>query len=110
MTVRPCPWKKTWPSAWNWPGGSGEVYGYRTNKKHSQEIRAALTPKLKADKPIGEWNRFIITMKGDRLSVVLNGKKVISKAQLPGVPAKGKLALQHHGSAIEFANISIKEL
>ena len=95
---------------WNWPGGSGEVYGYRTNKKHSQAIRAALTPKVKADKPIGEWNRMLITLKGDRLTVILNGQKVIDNAQLPGVPAKGKIALQHHGSAIEFANIYIKEL
>jgi len=95
---------------WNWPGGSGEVYGYRTNKKHSQTIRAALTPSVKADSPIGEWNRMLITLKGDRITVVLNGQKVIKNAQLPGVPAKGKIALQHHGSAIEFANISIKEL
>jgi len=49
---------------WNWPCGSGEVYGYRTNKKLPQSIRAALTPKVKADKPIGQWNRFIITLKG----------------------------------------------
>ncbi len=101
---------KSQVNMWNWPGGSGEVYGYRTQKKYPQAIRAALTPKVKADKPIGEWNRFIITMKGDRLTVELNGQTVISKAQLPGVPKSGRLALQHHGSAIEFANILIKEL
>lgn len=101
---------KSQVNIWNWPGGSGEVYGYRTDKKLHRAVRASLTPKLKADNPVGEWNRFVITMKGDRLSVVLNGKKVISKARLPGVPAKGRLALQHHGSAIEFANIHIKEL
>ena len=28
-----------------------------------------MTPKKKADKPIGEWNRFIIKMQGDRLTV-----------------------------------------
>ena len=95
---------------WNWPGGSGEVYGYRTNKNHPQEVRAALTPKVKADNPIGEWNRMIITLKGDRLTVKLNGKTVIENAQLPGVPEKGRIALQHHGSELEFANIYIKEL
>jgi len=95
---------------WNWPCGSGEVYGYRTNNKFSQEIRAALVPKVNADHPIGAWNRMLITMKGDRLTVVLNGKTVIEKAQLPGVPSTGPIALQHHGSALEFKNISIKEL
>lgn len=95
---------------WNWPGGSGEVYGYRTNKKLSQKIRAALTPKVKADKAIGQWNRMVITLIGDQLSVTLNGKKVISEAQLPGVPDSGRIALQHHGSSLEFANIYIKEI
>jgi hypothetical protein len=95
---------------WNWSCGSGEVYGYRTKKKYPQAIRAALTPSVNADKPIGEWNRFVITMKGDRLTVELNGQVVIKNAQLPGVPKSGPLALQHHGSAIEFANIMIKSL
>jgi hypothetical protein len=95
---------------WNWPCGSGEVYGYRMNRKLSQEIRAALTPKVPADNPIGAWNRMAITLNGDRLTVMLNGKTVIENAQLPGVPSEGPIALQHHGSALEFRNLSIKEL
>jgi hypothetical protein len=70
---------------------------------------------------VGEWNSFEITMKGDRLTVVLNGKTVIENAQLPGVPAQGAFALQHHGgfkdgkyspasSLVQFRNIAIKEL
>jgi Domain of Unknown Function (DUF1080) len=108
---------------WCWPIGSGEVYGYRMDKTMPPAVRAGVTPKVKADKPVGEWNTFHITMKGDRLTVVLNGQTVIDKAQLPGVPAKGKLGLQHHGgknpktgelspasSLIQFRNISIQEL
>jgi hypothetical protein len=34
---------------------------------------------------------------------------VIDRAKLPGMPPRGALALQHHGSAIEFANMWIKE-
>src|SRR5207248_2264383 len=56
---------------WLWPVGSGEVYGYRTDAKMSDEVRAGVTPKKKADKPQGEWNTFEITMKGDRLWVKL---------------------------------------
>lgn len=106
---------------WCWPIGSGEVYGYRRDKKMSPEVRAGVTPKEKADKPVGEWNTFIITMKGDRLTVVLNGKTVIENARLPGIPATGRLALQHHGgmkdgvyspasSLMQFRNIFIREL
>ena len=101
---------KSQVNIWNWPCGSGEVYGYRTQKKLPQSIRAAVTPKVNADNPIGQWNRFVIMMKGDQLTIELNGQTVIKNAKLPGVPQSGKLALQHHGSAIEFANIMIKEL
>lgn len=101
---------KSQVNIWCWPAGSGEVYGYRTDPKMSAEVVAGVTPKERADKPIGEWNRFVITMKGDRLSVDLNGKLVLDKAQLPGVPAEGPIALQHHGDAIQFANIYVKEL
>lgn len=101
---------KSQVNLWNWPIGSGEVYGYRTDPKMAPEIRAGVTPKTKADRPIGEWNRTLITIKGDRLTVALNGRVVIDNAQLPGVPTKGAIGLQHHGSAIDFANIWIKEL
>ena len=48
-------------------------------------------------------------MIGDRLTVSLNGRVVIDNALLPGVPARGPIGLQHHGSAIDFANLWIKE-
>jgi hypothetical protein len=101
---------KSQVNIWCWPAGSGEVYGYRTDRTQPPEVRAAVTPKKKADKPIGQWNRFIITMKGDRLTVNLNGETVIADAVLPGVPARGPIALQHHGDPIQFANILIKSL
>lgn len=90
--------------------GSGEVYGFRVNKKLDQAIRAACVPKTKADLKPGQWNRFHITMKGDRLTVKLNGVLVIDNAQLPGIAASGPIGLQHHGEGIEFANIFIKQL
>jgi hypothetical protein len=101
---------KSQVNIWCWPAGSGEVYGYREDRSLPESIRAGVTPREKADRPIGQWNRFIITMKGDRLTVELNGKTVIENAQLPGVPARGRIALQHHGDPIQFANIYIKEL
>jgi hypothetical protein len=101
---------KSQVNIWCWPIGSGEVYGYRTDKAMTADVRAGVTPRVNADKPIGEWNRFVITMKGDRLTVVLNGKTVLDEARLPGVPETGPIALQKHGGAIQFGNLFIKEL
>ena len=106
---------------WCWPVGSGEVYGYRTDESMPAAVRAAVTPRKLADHDIGQWNTFEITMKGSRLSVVLNGERVIENAELPGVPARGPIALQHHGSKkdgkwvsppalVQFRNIQIREL
>jgi hypothetical protein len=112
---------KSQVNIWTWPIGSGEVYGYRMDKSQPAEIRAGVTPKKKADKPIGEWNSFVITLKGTRLTVVLNGETVIANADLPGLQARGPIGLQHHGSMkdgkwtsppalVQFRNIEIKEL
>jgi len=106
---------------WCWPIGSGEVYGYRTDEAMPPAVRAAVTPRKNADHNIGEWNTFEITMRATRLTVVLNGGEVISEAELPGVPDRGPIALQHHGekkngvwvlppSLVQFRNIAIKEL
>lgn len=107
---------------WTWPIGSGEVYGYRNNQK-DPVIRAGVTPKVRADNPVGEWNTFHVTVKGDRLTVDLNGKRVLDNAQLPGIPESGPIVLQHHGgydsekkewngasSLVQFRNIYVKEL
>jgi hypothetical protein len=106
---------------WNWPIGSGEVYGYRMDEKMPPEVRRGVTPTVNADNNIGEWNTFMITMKGDRLSVELNGILVIDNALLPEIPEQGPIGLQHHGSKangewvsppslVQFRRIYIKEL
>ena len=112
---------KSQVNIWCWPTGSGEVYGYRMDEKMPQAVRAGVTPKANADKDVGEWNAFDITMRGERLTVVLNGVTVIENALLPGVPSRGPIALQHHGSKqngqwnsppslLQFRNIAIREL
>jgi len=106
---------------WCWPVGSGELYGYRTDPRMPPEVRAAAVPRRKADRPVGEWNEFEITVRGDRVSVVLNGILVIEEARLPGLPPRGRIALQHHGSLkdgkwtsppslLQFRNIRLREL
>jgi type 1 glutamine amidotransferase len=107
---------------WCWPIGSGEMWSMRTEAKSSPELRAAATPRTQADKAIGEWNHFEITSQGKTVKVVLNGKTVIPGATIPDIPARGRLAFQHHGgknkdgewtgppSLVQFKNVYIKEL
>jgi hypothetical protein len=110
---------KSQVNIWCWPVGSGEVWGYRTDPALPAEVHAGVTPKTKADRAIGQWNTFHIVLRGDRLTVTLNGSRVIEEAQLPGIPAEGPIALQHHGdrqdgewgaSFVQFRNLFIKRL
>jgi hypothetical protein len=102
--------QKCQANIWSQELGSGEINGYRTDRKMPQEIRRACIPIKKADRPFGEWNAFLITMQDDRMTVELNGERVINAAQLPGAPARGPIGLQHHGDTVEFRRIWIKEL
>ena len=91
-------------------------------RKTPPELRAAATPSTQADKPVGEWNHFEITVKGKTVTVALNGKTVIPGATIPTCPTAGGIAFQHHGgknktgewtgppSLVQFKNIYIKEL
>jgi hypothetical protein len=108
---------------WNWPVGSGEMYGYRTAKDATPEQRRNATPRMNADKNIGEWNTFHITVQGQSVMLVHNGQNVIPKWTLPDLPAEGAIGLQHHGgpkgpdgnytgipALLQYRNIYVKEL
>lgn len=76
-------------------------------------IRTA-APTKNASKPAGEWNRMVITAKGQHLKIELNGEQImdIDLSQTAGKDkaAKGALGLQDHGLPLWFRNIRIKEL
>jgi hypothetical protein len=106
---------------WCWPIGSGEMYSIRMDKATPPDLRAAVTPRFQADNPVGQWNRFQITVRGNEVAVVLNDKAVIPGAIVPSLKPKGTIGLQHHGhkqngkwdsppALIQYKNIFIKEL
>jgi len=108
---------------WCWSVGSGELWSVRNNKSLAPEVRAGAVPMENADKPVGMWNAFDVTVIGDRITIINNGILVINNALYPGLDIKGAIGLQHHGgldektgklkgasSLVQFRNIWIKEL
>jgi hypothetical protein len=69
------------------------------------------------DRPFGEWNKFEITMIGERVTVKLNGETVVDNAVLenyidrnaPIFPA-GPIKLQTHGGEIRWRNVFVREI
>ncbi len=77
------------------------------------------SPTVLADKKPGEWNRFLIRMVGDKVTIWLNGKKIVDRVALENYWDKSGLVplaradqieLQHHGSALYFKNLYLREL
>lgn len=91
-----------------WPEGSGGLYN---NQKSTSK------PLVLADNPIGQWNTFYIKMVDDKVTVDLNGERVVDNQVLenywdrkqPIFPIE-QLELQSHGSPAWWRNVYIKEL
>jgi len=90
----------------------------------------ALPPSANAVKKPGEWNQIIITCKGPKITVVLNGTQIIDadiskwttarknpdgtknkyKKALADYPREGHIGLQEHGKPVWYRNIRVKKL
>jgi hypothetical protein len=88
--------------------GSGGLYN---NQKNVSK------PLVVADNNVGEWNNFHIIMKGDRVTVYLNGILVTDNIPLENywdhnLPlfAKEQIELQAHGTFVSYRNIYLREL
>lgn len=78
---------------------------------------AGKDPLVLADKPIGEWNTFLIRMVGDKVTIHLNGQKIVDAAPLdnywaPGtpLPRTEQIELQNHGNNLWFRSLYVREL
>ncbi len=77
-------------------------------RKDPKVDRHFFRTKDKVEKPLGEWNQYEITCKGDTVKLVINGQEVNqgSGAEL----TKGKILLQSEGAEIHFRNVELKPI
>ncbi len=88
--------------------GSGGLYNNQKNESKPLSV---------ADNKIGEWNRFHIIMKGEKVTVYLNGVLVVDNVTLENywdraIPIfkKEQIELQAHGTYVAYRNIYLREI
>lgn len=111
LYLRGSPQVQIWDTALTRVGaqvGSGGLYNNQINPKNPLKV---------ADNPVGEWNTFRVIMRGERVSVFLNGELVVDNVILENywdrkIPIfiKDAIELQAHGNHIVYRNIYVKEL
>jgi hypothetical protein len=57
-----------------------------------------------------EWRRAMLTKRGGRVSVTINGEPVLADVAVQGASTASRLELRHDARPIEFANIFVKPL
>lgn len=104
-----------------WPGGLEEW-------QKSGASYAMYPAKVKANKPVGEWNNLFLYVKDNKVTQILNGEVVVefekysdewnklrNSGKWTDYPDWGKfdeghISLQNHGTKVWFRNVKIKEL
>lgn len=88
--------------------GSGGLYNNQINESR---------PLVVADNPVTHWNSFRIVMKGELVSVWLNGIQVVDNVVMENYWARsqpifriGPIELQAHGNELAFRDIYIKKI
>jgi hypothetical protein len=88
--------------------GSGGLYNNQYGSR---------SPLTKADKPVGQWNTFRITMVGDKVTVFLNKVLVVDNVVMDNYWERGKpiypngqIEFQSFGGILEFRNIYLREI
>jgi hypothetical protein len=106
---------KIWPKgleAQLMSGRAGDIWlvdGFKTNvdaaRKDPKQARHFFRMKDKVEKPVGEWNKYEITCKGNTVKLVVNGETVNEGTEMEAT--SGKILLQSEGAPIQFRNIEL---
>ena len=87
---------------------------------HSQgALYGFIIPAVNADKPAGEWQTYEITLIANRVTVILNGTKIIDNGEVPGITGgaldanekgPGPIMLQGDHGRVEFRKVRLTPL
>jgi len=100
-----------------------EDHGKPPDKHSCGAIYDVVTPMFNMSRPPGEWNSYDITVRGDRVQIVMNGWQIIDtdfakftepygkfEVAYANMDPLGHIAFQDHGGEAWYRNVLIKPL
>jgi hypothetical protein len=83
--------------------------------QHTGSVYAIFAPAKPAWKKAGQWNHYRIRCVGSKITVDLNGVRIVdgdlaTHEKGRDRPRRGTIGLQNHGSGLSFRNIHLKKL
>lgn len=110
---------KPWPKCFEaqlLAGSAGDIWLMGAKVEGEEKLKDPKRPghwfRRKTDKPVekplGEWNKYEITCKGDTVELVINGQQVNTAKNAE--KTSGRIALQSEGAEIHFRNIRLTPL
>ncbi len=106
--LRGIPQVQIWDTTKGDPRGLGQDKGSGglwNNRKGSP----GKDPSKKMDRPFGEWNRFVVKMIGERVTVIFNGEKVVDHAVLENFFANQKSGYVAYAKADAKSKVKAKQ-
>lgn len=69
---------------------------------------ARCLPSARRTKPAGEWNRYRVVARGDRLTLEVNGVEVAGASGV--APRAGRICLESEGAEVAYRNLRLRPL
>jgi hypothetical protein len=94
-------------------------YGDIPGKQGNGAVYGRIVPRYNASKPAGEWQSYDIRLIGRQVSIILNGVRIIDKANIDGITAiaqepnesdPGPIILQGDHGLVQFRKVTIYPL
>jgi hypothetical protein len=95
-------------------GKNGEITLRLTDGQYMLTVKgtggeAASGGSFQGLKPAGQWNRLRASLKGDSVTVTVNGSKLPAEASVNTAPEKGSFQIRPEGE-MDFGNLFVREL
>ncbi len=94
-----------------------ESFGKPLDPHNMGALYSRITPSVNAEKPVGEWQTFDITLVDRHLTVILNGKTIIDNAPVLGITGgamtsdefkPGPIYLQGDHTDVDYRNMFLR--